>query len=217
LIQEIIVCHTLISILIERSIADNLRQKRAPIEIKGKSFTLQIDENSGALKSITMNGKTHALRQSFKYYLPDSGVKNVEDSGSYHFCPNGTAHDLGPSKLVSKFSSGSAHEIHQQFSDYITQTVRTYEDEDYIEFDWIVGPVPITNNVGKEIVTRFETDLKNENVFYTDANGRQMVKRMFNTKSVSCSGSNNVIAGNWYPIYSRIFIRDEKEGKCFSI
>jgi lysosomal alpha-mannosidase len=117
--------------------------------------------------------------------------------------------------LVSKFSSGSVHEIHQQFSDYITQTVRTYEDEDYIEFDWIVGHLPIENNVGREIVTRFETDLKNEKVFYTDANGRQMVKRMFNPKSVGCTGSNNVITGNWYPIYSRIFIRDEKEGKYF--
>jgi len=185
--------------------------------MKGKSFTLQIDEQTGALKSITFKGKTHALRQSFKYYLPDSGVKNIEDSGSYQFCPNGTAHDLGPSKLVSKFSSGSVHEIHQQFSEYITQTVRTYEDEDYVEFDWIVGHLPIENNVGKEIITRFETDLKNENVFYTDANGRQMVKRMFNTKSVGCTGSNNVITGNWYPIYSKIFIRDEKEGLNFLI
>jgi lysosomal alpha-mannosidase len=45
-----------------------------------------------------------------------------------------------------------------------------------------VGPIPIVNGVGKEIVTRFETDLKNEKVFFTDANGRQIVKRMFNTK-----------------------------------
>jgi lysosomal alpha-mannosidase len=183
--------------------------------MKGKSFTLQIDEQTGALKSITFKGKTHALRQSFKYYLPNSGVNNIEDSGSYQFCPNGTAHDLGASKLVSKFSSGSVHEIHQQFSDYITQTVRTYDDEDYIEFDWIVGHLSIENNVGKEIITRFETDLKNEKVFYTDANGRQIVKRMFNPESVGCKGSNSVITGNWYPIYSKIFIRDEKEGKKF--
>jgi lysosomal alpha-mannosidase len=83
---------------------------------------------------------------------------------------------------VPKFSSCSVHEIHQQFSDYIIQTVRTWEDEDYVEFGWIVGPIPIVNGVGKEIVTRFETNLKNEKVLYTDANGRQMVKRMFNAK-----------------------------------
>jgi lysosomal alpha-mannosidase len=190
---------------------DNLRLKRAPNEMKGKSFTLQIDEQSGALKSITINGKTHTLRQSFKYYNSVSGVKNMEDSGSYQFCPNGTAHDFGAQKLISKFSSGSVHELHQQFSDYVTQTVRTYEDEDYIEFDWIVGPLPIDDDIGKEIVTRFESDLKNENIFYTDANGRQTVKRMFNPKSMACN--NNVIPGNWYPIYSRISIKDEKEGK----
>jgi hypothetical protein len=32
--------------------------KGAPIEMKGKSFTLQIDENCDALKPITMNRKT---------------------------------------------------------------------------------------------------------------------------------------------------------------
>jgi len=187
-----------------------MRYKRAPLQMKGKSFTLQINEQSGALESITKNEKTHALRQSFKYYNPIGGIKNIEDSGSYQFCPNGTAHDFTTQKLITKFSSGSLHELHQQFGDYITQTVRTYEDEDYIEFDWIVGPLPIADGVGKEIITRFESDINNENVFYTDANGRQIVKRMFDQKSTGCN--DNVITGNWYPIYSNIFIRDEKQG-----
>ena len=178
--------------------------------MKGKSFTLEVDDSTGALNSITVNGKTHKLHQSFKWYKSVGGQNGLEDSGSYQFCPDGNAHDFGQQKLLSKHTSGVVHEVNQQFSDYIKQTVRTYEDEDYIEFDWTVGPIPIGDGIGKEIITRFETDFKTDNIFYTDANGRQTIKRKFDTNRKGCT--NNVISGNWYPIYSRIGIKDEKEG-----
>ena len=143
------------------------RQKREVIQMsKGNSFTLNVDENTGALNSILVNGKTHKLHQSFKWYESRAGQKGLEDSGSYNFCPDGAARDFGQQKLLSKHTSGGVHEVNQQFSDYIKQTVRTYEDEDYIEFDWTVGPIPISDGIGKEIITRFETDLKTDNMFY---------------------------------------------------
>src|SRR5882724_955700 len=191
--------------------------KRAVNVLKGKSFSLQIDENSGSLKSLTINGKTYKFKQSFKYYnaIGRNGTGGIEDSGSYNFCPNGSAHDFLSPKLLSTQTSGSIHEVNQQFSDYIKQTVRTYEDEDYIEFDWTVGPIPIGDHIGKEIITRFETDVKTDNVFYTDANGRQTIRRIYNKTSTLCN--NNIISGNYYPIYSRVFIRDEKQGmNCYN-
>lgn len=35
------------------------------------------------------------------------------------------------------------------------------------------------DNVGKEIVSRFTTDLRTDATWYTDANGREMQKRMY--------------------------------------
>ena len=109
----------------ERSVGQLTRDKRATQQMKGKSFTLQVDETTGALNTITINGKTHKLHQSFKWYKPSAGEGGrQEESGSYHFCPNGTAHDYDQQKLISKHTSGGVHEVNQQFSDHIKQTVQ---------------------------------------------------------------------------------------------
>ena len=34
-------------------------------------------------------------------------------------------------------------EIHQSVNDYVGQTIRLYKEVDYIEFDWVIGPIPI--------------------------------------------------------------------------
>ena len=178
--------------------------------MKGKSFSVQIDGSTGAIKSVNVNGKTHRLQQSFKWYKSVQGQSGHEDSGSYNFCPDGEARDYGQPRLISSHSSGGVHEVQVQFSDYIKQTIRTYEDEEYIELDWTVGPIPDGDGQGKEIITRFESDLKTNGVFYTDANGRQTIRRHFDNNKRGCS--NVVISGNWYPVYSRIHVKDENQG-----
>ena len=185
------------------------RKKRAVTELKAKSFTVQIDENTGALKSVTINGRTHRFQQTFKWYKPAFKKQGESNSNPWLFCPDGMAKDVGQHKLVSIQTSGGIHELNQQFSDYVKQSVRTFENEDYIELDWTVGPIP-RDGTGQEIVSHFETDFKTNNVFYTDSNGRQTLKRLFDANRKGCE--NNVIAGNWYPIFSRIAIRDETQG-----
>lgn len=64
--------------------------------------------------------------------------------------------------------------------------------------EWTLGPVPIADNVGKEVISRFDTGIHNvlslpptpaaaddadadappATVFYTDANGREFQKRV---------------------------------------
>ncbi|CAG2104066.1 unnamed protein product, partial [Medioppia subpectinata] len=182
----------------------------ATIEMKGKSFTLQVDETTGALESITINGKKHRLNQSFKWYKSVQSQPGLEDSGSYQFCPDGKARNYGQQKLVSRHTSGAVHELNQQFTDFIHQTVRTYEDEDYIEFDWTVGAIPMNDKIGKEIITRFESDFQTDGVYYTDSNGRQTIRRKYNPNARGCR--DNVITANWFPIYSHVSIRDENQG-----
>ena len=46
-----------------------------------------------------------------------------------------------------------------------------------MEFEWQVGPIPVDDGVGKEVILKFDSDLKSESIFYTDSNGREMIRR----------------------------------------
>jgi hypothetical protein len=41
-----------------------------------------------------------------------------------------------------------------------------------------VGPIPIDDGLGKEVVARLETDIQSDKIFYTDSNGRDLIKRV---------------------------------------
>lgn len=41
--------------------------------------------------------------------------------------------DLGP--LVQ--------EIHQFYDSWVTQVIRIYRGQEHVEFDWVVGPIPV--------------------------------------------------------------------------
>ena len=43
------------------------------------------------------------------------------------------------------------------------------------EFEWLVGPIPVQDGVGKEVVIVYDRpDIKSNGEFWTDANGRQV-------------------------------------------
>ena len=62
--------------------------------------------------------------------------------------------------------------------------------------------------MGKEIISHFATDIKNNGDFYTDANGRQNVKRTRNFRETWTYEVTEPVSGNYYPINSHIFLRD---------
>ena len=71
--------------------------------------------------------------------------------------------------------------------------------------------------MGKEIVSRFSSTFFNKKEFYTDANGRQILKRRINSRETFELTIKEPVAGNYYPINSQIFIKDEKEDKQLTV
>ncbi|CAG2112070.1 unnamed protein product, partial [Medioppia subpectinata] len=63
----------------------------------------------------------------------------------------------------------------------------------------------------KEIISRWETNLTTNGLFYTDANGRQLLERKRDFRPTWKLTVYEEIAGNYYPVNSRIAIRDEKQ------
>ena len=180
-----------------------------PVSIGSDDFSVQFSSN-GLLSSITINGETNELYQNFAIY--QGAMDNVRSSGAYIFRPNpekeeevlfvGVKSEVVRGELVD--------EVHQKFNDWISQVVRVYKTEKFVEFEWLVGPIPIGDNVGREIVSRFYSDIKSDGEFFTDSNGRQILKRKRNYRETWNFETEESVSGNYYPVNTKIAIEDEK-------
>ncbi len=78
------------------------------------------------------------------------------------------------------------------------------------EIDWIVGPIPIDDHNGKEIIIRYDTDISSNGLFYTDANGREVLERKRDYRPSWNYTVYENVSGNYYPVPSRIWINDNQ-------
>ena len=70
--------------------------------------------------------------------------------------------------------------------------------------------------MGKEVVSRVTTKLSNQKQFYTDVNGRQILKRMVGVHgNLNLTGFkiSDPVGGNYYPINAQISIKDHTADK----
>lgn len=66
------------------------------------------------------------------------------------------------------------------------------------------------DGIGKEVISRFVTPLESNGTFYTDSNGRQMLKRVRNYRPTWNLLLLEEVAGNYYPVTSKISIKDHE-------
>ncbi len=71
--------------------------------------------------------------------------------------------------------------------------------------------------MSKEVVSRFTTKLASEKEFYTDSNGRQILKRRIDSRESFHVNITDPISGNYYPINTQISIKDESTDKQLTI
>ncbi|KAF2899813.1 hypothetical protein ILUMI_06373 [Ignelater luminosus] len=180
-------------------------------EIEQKTF-VKFSRINGYLNKIIINQKAVPIRQEFYYYK--SASKPKEPSGAYLFNP---AHNI-PIKIAervkNKFYIGEVvKEIHQTFNTWISQIIRIYPKENFVEFNWSVGPLPSTNRTrhSTEVISRFISSLHTNATFYTDSNGREMMKRIINWRPSWKLNVTQPTSGNYYPVTTKILIRDPKK------
>lgn len=68
-----------------------------------------------------------------------------------------------------------------------------------------------SNVTGVEVISRYTTPLKSDSTFYTDSNGRELLKRVRNFRPTFKINVTEPVAGNYYPVTSKILIRDAND------
>lgn len=85
---------------------------------------------------------------------------------------------------------------------------RLYKEKNYLEIEWTAGPLPDDGH-GRELVLMYNTSINSGAEFWTDSNGRAMIRRVRNKRLSWDSKLADNIAGNFYPITSAIYIADK--------
>ncbi|CAH1101502.1 unnamed protein product [Psylliodes chrysocephalus] len=198
--------------------SDKLSEDKSTDTFKSKAFKIG---NNNLLASVTLNGNNYGLTQNFKYYFSETGEDDYSfiASGAYIFRPTKEEPEsLDNIEITYSINGNVVDEVHQKWTEGavdILQIIRWYHDEDYLEFDWIVGNIDVTKvRQGKEIITKFTVtdDFNNGNNFYTDSNGREMLKRTKNSRpDYSYNATIEPVAGNYYPVTSKIVMKDDSK------
>ncbi|GKY91492.1 hypothetical protein MPSEU_000121400 [Mayamaea pseudoterrestris] len=101
-------------------------------------------------------------------------------------------------------------EVHVAFKvPWVHQVTRIFETQPFIEIEYTVGPIPIDDGRGKEIVTRWQSNIESDVTFYTDSNGREFQERRKNHRPSWNLTTYEPVAGNYYPVNTAIYIKDK--------
>eukprot|EP01032_Pedospumella_encystans_P011646 gene11646-13532_t len=192
---------------------------------EGKPLTAQVSQDFAYYKSFGSPGigNTTPLKDTRDPHLKniqplrDADSVNNQPGGAYLMrsaTPEEVPTRLAAEKKVdlSVVRGRGLSEVHQQFSDYARQIVRVRDGSPVVELEWTVGPVPINDGIGKEVISKFTSGLrtgeKGRSKFYTDSNGREFMERVFNYRPTWDLEVYEPIAGNYYPLTAAMYIQD---------
>ncbi|XP_046950805.1 lysosomal alpha-mannosidase isoform X1 [Lynx rufus] len=182
------------------------------LAIQNEHIRARFDPDTGLLVEMENLDQNLLLpvRQAFYWYNASVGNNlSAQVSGAYIFRPN-----QEKPLMVSRWAQTRlvktplVQEVHQNFSAWCSQVVRLYRGQRHLELEWTVGPIPVGDGWGKEIISRFDTVLETKGLFYTDSNGREILERRRDYRPTWKLNQTETVAGNYYPVNSRIYIRD---------
>ncbi|XP_077246588.1 alpha-mannosidase-like [Tasmannia lanceolata] len=182
-------------------------------EVGPGDFKMSFSSTSGQLKRITnyRTGVDIPIQQSYLWYGSSAGdSQDGQTSGAYIFRPNGSPPIVASRSVPLKIVRGPlVDEVYQSFSSWIYQVTRLYRDKEYAEVEFTIGPIPLDDGIGKEVITQMQANMATDKTFYTDSNGRDFLKRVRDYREDWPLEVHQPVAGNYYPINLGMYIADE--------
>ncbi|KAF5192814.1 Alpha-mannosidase [Thalictrum thalictroides] len=191
----------------------NTASQNETVDVGPGNLKMYFSATTGQLKRMinVKAGVDIPIQQSYLWYGSSSGDINSKASGAYIFRPNGSPAVPVSRSVPLKIMRGPlVHEVHQQFSSWIYQVTRLYNDKEHAEIEFTIGPVPLEDGIGKEVITRMTTNMVTEKTFYTDSNGRDFMKRVRDYREDWSLSVNEPVAGNYYPLNLGMYTVDKK-------
>ena len=176
-------------------------------------------EESWQLKQLGNGDKTYQIDSKYLFYIGHRGDNekfSSRASGAYIFRPKEQVPQEIGQPINSKAYDGKVFfEVQQEFGHSVSQVIRIpqYNEERFdFEVEWMVGPISLSDNEGKEYIHRVTVEgLDSEGMFYTDSNGRQIIQRKRDHREsylAPLAFIQEPVSANYYPVTSSIFIQD---------
>lgn len=135
----------------------------------------------------------------------------TQASGAYIFRPNtSTANDFPVGRASAELvaSGPVVWEVQHRIGEWVTAVTRLWAGSPAVETQFTVGPIPIDDGFGKEIIHRITTDIDSSDTWSTDSNGRAMQVRKRNFRPTWTLNVTNPVAGNYYPVNAALRIQE---------
>lgn len=156
------------------------------------------------------------LEDEFLYYKATVGINDRPEhraSGAYIFRPNGDPIPIDVLDVVQ-----NSYLFYDEFQvnykeDWVSKRFRIYHDDQRIEVSWTVGPIPVDDLIGKEVITKMcHRDIRSNGTFFTDSNGRQIMERRRDERpSYEIDPDIESVSQDYYPVTAMIGLGDEEQ------
>eukprot|EP01132_Coremiostelium_polycephalum_P008521 gene8521-10475_t len=190
--------------------------------MENNMISVAFDGMTGALKSITnrTSGSCLNITQEYLFYLPSLGDQNSQQcDGAYIFRPiDQNPYQYNNDTPIVKFVTGPLSQyIIRYWSSSMIQTFRLYYNSEALEIEEVIGPIDISDGIGKEVISRYTTNLDTQNTWYTDSNGMEMQKRVLNYRPSWNFTVVQPTSGNYVPVNNIAYIQDTKAQSQFTV
>ncbi|CAG5096373.1 Oidioi.mRNA.OKI2018_I69.XSR.g14587.t1.cds [Oikopleura dioica] len=188
----------------------------SPVELRSRgrvrltvgSNKLEIDRAGiRSINGIIMRSQCHLWSYA-------SSTASDQASGAYIFRPTSNKAACVGKPRVAVTKGRLFTDVRLKYNSWAEQRFRFFEHHPIIEHEFIIGELP---HPGMELIFRLDTKLNTGKSFVTDTNGRGELVRTRDARKTWKLNQTEKIAGNYYPVTSKIRINEESTRRSVSI
>lgn len=192
------------------------------IVISNENYNITFSRQTGKAIKVSYPGGTQPmpLDNTFGWY--ESYVRprdtNEQNSGAYIFRPINNFIKEPWIRQLAVYKGKVVQEVRQMYGEsWLSMATRLSKQVTDVQFEYLVGPVDISDGIGKEVVSRWSTNMNTDEKLYTDSNGRQFLERKLNYRPTWPLQVYEPVAGNYYPVSVAAYLKDEKKQTLLSV